>query len=128
MGRYIDRAGQHAKQTTITCGLLNEKGELLTSETVKCISKTAFDKNDFAYYTGGPPEKGYIQWIGSDYGYVIHNDVISTAAGVQEVVFNNVNANDITENMTIKIISVNGVTAETIGKNSYIRIVTYEDY
>jgi hypothetical protein len=122
LDRYIDRAGQYAKQTTITCGLLNEKGELLASETVKCISKATFDKKNFAYYTGGPPKKGYIQWVGSDYGYVIHNDVISTAIGEQKVVFGNVNANDITDHMTVKIVSVNGIDAETIAQTGYIRI------
>jgi hypothetical protein len=102
--------------------LLNEKGKLLASETVECISKAAFDKKDFADYTGGPPKKGYIQWAGSDYGYVIHNDVISTAIGEQTVVFENVNANDITENMTVKIISVNGIGDEILAENGYIKI------
>ncbi|GHV02371.1 hypothetical protein FACS189485_02610 [Spirochaetia bacterium] len=122
--RYIDRAGLYSKRTTIVCDLLNEKGKLLASETVNCISKATFEKNDFANYTGGPPKKGYIQWVGSDYGYVIHNDVISTAMGVQKVVFKNVNANDITENMTVKIISVNGIVAENLAKNGYINIST----
>jgi hypothetical protein len=38
------------------------------------------------------------------------------------VSFSNVNANDITDNMTVKIVSVNGISAETIGKTGYIRI------
>jgi hypothetical protein len=124
LGRYVDRAGLFSKQTAIVCGLLNEKGKLLASETVECISKAAFDKKDFADYTGGPPKKGYIQWAGSDYGYVIHNDVISTAIGEQTVVFENVNANEITENMTVKIISVNGIAAEILAENGYIKIST----
>jgi hypothetical protein len=122
--RYVDRAGLYSKQTTIVCGLLNEKEKLLASETVNCLSKATFEKNDFAYYTGGPPKKGYIQWVGSDYGNVIHNDVISTAIGRQKVVFENVNANDITENMTVKIISVNGIVAEILAQNGYMKIST----
>jgi hypothetical protein len=122
--RYIDRAGQYAKQTRITCGLINEKGKLLVTETINCISKATFEKTDFAKHTGGPPQKGYIQWIGSDYGYVIHNDVISTGIGEEKVVFESVNANDITDHMTVKIVSVNGVAAETLAKDGYIRIST----
>jgi hypothetical protein len=41
-----------------------------------------------------------------------------------KIVFPNVNANNITDNMTIKIVSVNGIDAETIGKTGYIRIST----
>jgi GH24 family phage-related lysozyme (muramidase) len=40
------------------------------------------------------------------------------------IVFKNVNANDITENMTVKIISVNGITTELLAKNDYIKIST----
>jgi hypothetical protein len=40
------------------------------------------------------------------------------------VSFSNVNANDITDNMTVQIVSVNGIDAETIGKTGYIKIST----
>jgi hypothetical protein len=40
------------------------------------------------------------------------------------IVFESVNANDITDHMTMKIVSVNGIDAETIAKTGYIRIST----
>jgi hypothetical protein len=129
LDRYIDRAGQYAKQTRITFGLINEEGKLLVSETINCISKATFEKKDFAYFDReykGVPKKGFISLQnttpGFETGYVIHNDVISTGIGRKEVVFKNVNANDITENMTVKIISVNDIDAETLAKNGYIKI------
>jgi hypothetical protein len=42
------------------------------------------------------------------------------------IVFESVNANDITDHMTVKIVSVNGIDAETIAKTGYIRISTGE--
>jgi hypothetical protein len=42
----------------------------------------------------------------------------------QPIIFSGVNANDITDNLTIKIIGVNGIDAETAGKTGYIRITT----
>jgi hypothetical protein len=41
-------------------------------------------------------------------------------------VFESVNANDITDHMTVKIVSVNGIDAETIAKRGYIRMSTGE--
>jgi hypothetical protein len=42
----------------------------------------------------------------------------------ENISFSNVNANDITDHMTVKIVSVNGIDAETIAKTGYIRIST----
>jgi TolB-like protein len=42
--------------------------------------------------------------------------------GTVNMVFKDVNANDITDSMAIKIVTVNGIDAETIGKTGYIRI------
>jgi hypothetical protein len=42
--------------------------------------------------------------------------------GTVNMIFKDVNANDITDNMTIKIVTVNGIDAESIGKTGYIRI------
>jgi hypothetical protein len=118
LGRYVDRAGEHGKITKVTCALLNEKGALLVSETINCINKTAFDiGGDTREYWKSLPEKGYRS------GYtIIRNDIISTAAASETVIFKNVNANDITGNMTVKIASVNGIDAETAGKTGYIQI------
>jgi hypothetical protein len=44
----------------------------------------------------------------------------------EDILFPNVNANDITDRMTVKIAGVNGVDAETIAKTGYIRISTGE--
>jgi hypothetical protein len=41
-----------------------------------------------------------------------------------KMIFNNVEANKITNTMTIKIINVNGIDVETAGMNGYIRIST----
>jgi hypothetical protein len=37
-------------------------------------------------------------------------------------VFESVNADDITDNMTVKMVSVNGISAEEAGRTGYIRI------
>jgi hypothetical protein len=41
---------------------------------------------------------------------------------IENMVFFSVNANDITDNMTVKIVSINGIDAETAGKTGYIQI------
>jgi hypothetical protein len=63
---------------------------------------------------GGPIGFGDYKW-----------DKYVLASGIQEnMIFPNVNANNITDNMTVKIVSVNGIDAETIEKTGYIRIST----
>jgi hypothetical protein len=42
----------------------------------------------------------------------------------EPVVFGNINANDITDAMTVKIISVDGIDAERAVRDGYIRITT----
>jgi hypothetical protein len=122
---YIDHAGEYKKQTSITCDLLDEKGKLLASETIICISKATFDGGGyFNTAQKNLPPKGYRQSLGGDIYFLIRNDLISTASGCTEVTFKNVNANDITDNMTVQIVSVNGIDAETIGKTGYIKIST----
>lgn len=110
------RGADSGKITKVTCALLNEKGELIVSETINCINKTEFP---FAGYTTeyDIPEKGYRSGI-----TIIRNDIISTAAVSEMVVFKNVNANDITDNLTVKIVSVNDISAEEAGRTGYIRI------
>jgi hypothetical protein len=55
--------------------------------------------------------------------YTWDNHVVTNTT-YENIVFSNVNADDITDNMTIKIVSVNDIDAETIGKTGYIRIST----
>jgi hypothetical protein len=43
---------------------------------------------------------------------------------IENIVFFSVNANDITDNMTVKIVSVNGIDTETASQTGYIRIST----
>jgi hypothetical protein len=120
LGRYVDRAGQHGKITKVTCALINEKGQTIASETVDCINKTAFDKGgDTREYWKSLPEKGYTS------GYtIIRNDIISTDSRTANVTFKNVNANNITDNLSVKIVSVNGISAEQAGRTGYIQIST----
>ncbi|MDR1286129.1 MAG: hypothetical protein LBK08_00830 [Treponema sp.] len=117
------RSDRSAKQTSITCDLLNEKGKLLASETIICISKARFDNSSF-FNTAWKdlPQKGYREYSSSDVFRLIRNDHILTDIERVKVTFKNVNANDITDNMTVKIVSVNDIDAETIGKTGYIRI------
>jgi hypothetical protein len=123
--RYVDLAGDYAKQTSIICGLLNEEGKLLVSETINCISKATFDiAGWYNPRDENIPTRGYREYITSDNFFLIRNNFISTATGSKNVTFKEVNANDITENMTVKIISVNGINAETLAKNGYIKITT----
>jgi hypothetical protein len=125
LDRYIDRAGQYAKQTRITFALISEKGTLLVSETSNCLSKATFDVETFNPWDKNVPQKGYRQNDGVGDGFrLIRNDIISTAAGRTTVTFREVNANDITDNMTVKIVSVNGIGAEILAKTGYIKIST----
>ncbi|MCL2219298.1 MAG: fibrobacter succinogenes major paralogous domain-containing protein [Chitinispirillia bacterium] len=43
-------------------------------------------------------------------------------ASVKTVSFQNVNANDITDNLTIRVASVNGINAETVARNGVLQI------
>jgi hypothetical protein len=123
LDRYIDRAGQYAKQTHITCGLINENGKLLVSETITCISKATFEVESFNPWDKNVPQKGYRQNDGVGDGFrLIRNDIISTDTGRATVTFREVKTNDITENMTVRIIGVNGIDVETIAKTGYVKI------
>jgi hypothetical protein len=51
------------------------------------------------------------------------NSQAQQIAGIP-VVFKNVNAYEITDKLTIKVLSINDVDAETALKDGYVRIVT----
>jgi hypothetical protein len=115
--------GETAKQTNITCSLFNEAGKLLATETINCRNKAAFDfGGNFNTKWNNLPQKGYRSYVFSDVFRLTRNDLISTAPERTKVTFTDVNANDITDTMTVKIVSVNGIDAETASKTGYIQI------
>jgi hypothetical protein len=60
---------------------------------------------------------------GSVYGWDMS---VEASPRRENIVFSSVNANDITDNMTVKIVSVNGINAATIAQTGYIKISTEE--
>jgi len=93
------------KNTVIRVQLFNDKGKMIATTEKKIQNKLGF-----RFLPSSP---------GRDKGFWDSSRIL-VFSQTDTVVFNNVNANDITDNLTIKIISVNGVD---IAKNpDYIRI------
>jgi hypothetical protein len=60
---------------------------------------------------------------GAVYGWDMSVEV---SPSIENIVFPSVNANDITDTMTVKIVSINGIDAATITQTGYIKISTGE--
>jgi hypothetical protein len=113
-------------------GLFNDRNS--------CISRTDIELNGRVHFARGRKmkEESY------DYGYIIIDRTTGTRYSVDTtklefvpistirfsptssdgnpVIFLNINANDITDNMKVKIISINGIDAERAMSEGYIRI------
>jgi len=98
--------GKQVKNFTIVVELVNSKNRVIGKETFQ---------------------------IGSNYDLPIplpgnKIQIQISADGQKTVNFSNVKANDITDNLTVRIASINGTPAETAAKNGVMQIRTGEEY
>jgi hypothetical protein len=109
------------KKTSVNFQLINAKGKIIaaTVKDVWCPLRFADFRSDLYLFD----QKPRLDVVGDVYGW---NMSVLAETGRENVLFSNVNANDITDDMTVKIVSVNGIDAETIAKTGYIRISTGE--
>jgi hypothetical protein len=117
---------------TIIAGLFNDTGKQLSTTTNNWQNTIIFhvsDKDHFRTYMDGIGidttrfliNDEYINSLekygtSSSYRFLRNNQSTTT--------FRNVNANDITDNLIIKIISVNGIDANQAGETGYIKILS----
>jgi hypothetical protein len=102
---------------------LEKKGDILVPEGAG-LPKGYEGRFVYTRRDGGSEGGRQIVVIRDYYEGVINTGRIVGGDFSGNVSFNNVNANDITDNMMVKIVSVNDIDAETIGKTGYIRIST----
>jgi hypothetical protein len=117
------------KKVSIAARLVNAAGKVIatTSCDILCPLKFKnFRSNDNVFDRGVQVREFYAwdSYVVAETGYPHY---ISFFTGVSSgILFESVNANDITDHMTVEIVSVNGIDAETIAKTGYIRISTGE--
>jgi TolB-like protein len=108
----------------IGIGLFNDRGD--------CVSKGDIKLTEMVHFAQGKKLKsdsfdyGYIIWsrVDGDIYLVDTTKLVTNGILAGGPVFLNVNANDITDAMTVKVISVNGIDAERAVRDGYIRITT----
>jgi hypothetical protein len=107
------------KKISISLQLINSKGEIVatTNNDIWCPQSFAHFRSDLYLFD----QKPRLDVAGDVYGWDLS---IVAEPRKKSIVFESVSANDITDNMTVKIISVNGIDAETLAKNGYIKIST----
>jgi hypothetical protein len=115
------------KKMSIVVQLVNATGKIIaaTGYDIFCSLKFRNFKANTDVFERGTQVREVYTWdsyVVAETGYPYY--VSATGELSSGIVFESVNANDITDSMTVKIISVNGIDAETIGKTGYIRIST----
>jgi hypothetical protein len=112
-----------SKTVEVELALINEDG--------KVISKTiARLQTSIGFALGKPVSSDYHrrddEFVTQDMRrgvyYIVDTAKLEIPPTEEKIIFGNVNANDITDNLTVKIISVNGINAETASRTGYIRI------
>jgi TolB-like protein len=105
---YAD--GWGSKIVNVVAAIINENGKTLAETNTKLQIETGF-------YS--PPG----MWTDRNYGGVRdYSRIYVGSPRSVSVVFKNVDANDITDNLTIKIVSVDGIDTEIASRNGYIKI------
>jgi hypothetical protein len=115
------------KKVSIVVQLANATGKVIaaTGCDIFCPLKFRnFEANTNVFERGQLIREVYTwdSYVVAEAGYPYYMSVAGELSS--GIVFESVNANDITDHMTVKIISVNGIDAETAGKTGYIRIST----
>jgi hypothetical protein len=103
-----DSHGGGKKNTIITAELVNEQGKTLATTESKIQNKLGF--------------VFLPEYNGSVKGFWDSSKILVFPSDMTSITFESVNANDITDNLTIRILSVNGVNATN--NSDYIRIST----
>ena len=131
---YPDYVIAHLELTVIA-GLYNEQGKQISTARVNLRNTISFHSINETMRR--PLPKGYLgarYSQDSDYHIVdsgrfsINHVIEGDRAGntvrsrASTLNFNNVNANDISDNLTVKILSINGIEAETAGSTGYIKV------
>lgn len=102
------------KENYITVELINSDGKTISISNVRIVNNIVF------------PE-GENRNMGNDGVYRFYDFSRIAASSSNSIInFNNVNANDITDNLTVKITSINGIDAEKASVNGYIKISVLE--
>jgi hypothetical protein len=122
-------AASASQVISIVAGLFDEKGKQISSCNLTVTGRIEFVKLGDKDYKRGklPLPKGYTFYDDSyNEWYLDILDVTRFSVNIknEHITFSAVSAGDITGNLTVKIISVNGIDAETAGKTGYIRIST----
>jgi hypothetical protein len=116
------------KKVSISAQLINATGKVIaaTSCDVFCPLKFKNFKANADVFENGVRVREVYTWdsyVVAETGYPYYISIVTGELSFS-IVFENVNANDITDHMTVEIVSVNGIDAETIAKTGYIRIST----
>jgi len=132
---YPDHVVAHL-ELSIVAGLYNEQSKQLSTSGLDIRNYIGFYAVDRSMQR--PLPKGY---LGNRYSQTHDSNIVDTnrfsfftgtdidlrrvvQSRIASINFRNVNANDITDNLVVKIISVNGIDAETAGATGYIRIAS----
>jgi hypothetical protein len=108
------------KRISVRFQLINAEGKVVaaTNEDVFCPLRFAHFRSDLFYDSIPRPN---LDVVGQVYGWDMS---VLAETSKENILFSSVNANDITDKMTIKIVSVNGIDAAAIAKTGYIKIST----
>jgi hypothetical protein len=117
-----------SKKVSIAVQLVNATGKVMavTGCDIFCPLKFRNFKENTNVFERGQQIREVYTWdsyVVAETGYPYYVDVVSGKLS-SGIVFESVNASGITGNMTVKIISVNGIDAELLAKNGYIKIST----
>jgi hypothetical protein len=110
---------QVLKKISVNFQLINAKGKRIAATVKDVWCPLSFDQFRSDLYLFD--QKPRLDVMGNVYGWDLS---IVAELRKKSIVFESVNANDITDHMMVKIVSVNGIDAETIAKTGYIRIST----
>jgi hypothetical protein len=116
-----DRPGReyiytYYKRIPIKIELLNESGKIIGNITINANIEMGTAKA----LKLGTSKLSYHDLTDA----IVYNPIIHPKTSVCEIHFGNINANDITDTLTIKILSVNGIGAEMSENGSNIKIST----
>jgi hypothetical protein len=118
------------KKLSIGAQLVNATGKVIavTSCDVFCPLKFRNFKANSNVFERGVQVREVYTWdsyVVAETGYPYYINIFAGELS-SGVMFESVNANDITDHMTVEIVSVNGIDAETVARDGYIRISTGE--
>jgi hypothetical protein len=121
--RLIGFAGgnvDYGKAILVNAVLINDQGKTLATAEKVCFVSIDVRERQSIMARGG--QKIRLNYTNNNRGGSGYYDGME--ARKRPVIFTSVNANDVTDKMTVKIVSVDGIDTETIAKTGYIKIST----